>query len=74
MSMPRAELGQDGNCAFALLGENTQDGEVEFVEVANPRDWREVRQASYRALHNLRVRLNNPDITYWIGPSHPYHR
>lgn len=30
----RAELGIDGNCGFALLGENIQDGEAEFVEIA----------------------------------------
>lgn len=29
----RAELGIDGNCGFALLGENIQEGEAEFVEI-----------------------------------------
>lgn len=29
----RAELGIDGNCGFALLGENLQEGECEFVEI-----------------------------------------
>jgi hypothetical protein len=28
MSDQRAELGIDGNCGFALLGENIQDGEA----------------------------------------------
>lgn len=30
----RAELGIDGNCGFALLGPNLQEGEAEFVEIA----------------------------------------
>lgn len=29
----RAQLGIDGNCGFALLGENLQEGESEFVEI-----------------------------------------
>lgn len=29
----RAELGIDGNCGFALLGANIQEGEAEFVEI-----------------------------------------
>lgn len=29
----RAQLGIDGNCGFALLGENLQEGEAEFVEI-----------------------------------------
>jgi hypothetical protein len=29
----RAELGIDGNCCFALIGENLQEGESEFVEI-----------------------------------------
>ena len=30
----RAELGIDGNCGFALIGPNLQEGEAEFVEIA----------------------------------------
>ena len=29
----RAHLGIDGNCGFALLGVNLQEGEAEFVEI-----------------------------------------
>lgn len=29
----RAELGIDGNCGFALIGENLQEGEAEFVQI-----------------------------------------
>jgi hypothetical protein len=75
----RAELGVDGNCAFALLGENIQEGEAEFVEIENIADLspidkaRAERVASFRALDNLRSRLNDQDISYWLGPSHPNH-
>jgi len=30
----RAQLGIDGNCGFALLGPDLQEGEAEFVEIA----------------------------------------
>jgi hypothetical protein len=30
----RAQLGIDGNCGFALLGSDLQEGEAEFVEIA----------------------------------------
>jgi hypothetical protein len=29
----RAELGIDGNCGFALIGADLQEGEAEFVEI-----------------------------------------
>ncbi len=29
----RAQLGIDGNCGFALLGPDIQEGEAEFVEI-----------------------------------------
>lgn len=32
--MERAVIGVDGNCGFALLGENLQEGEVEFQMIA----------------------------------------
>lgn len=34
--MERAELGVDGNRGFALLGDDIQSGEAEFVEIALP--------------------------------------
>ena len=34
--MERAEIGIDGNCGFALLGEDLQVGEAEFVEIKLP--------------------------------------
>ena len=30
----RAQLGIDGNCGFALLGPDLQEGEAEFMEIA----------------------------------------
>ena len=73
MIYDRAELGLDGNAAFALLGEDIQSGEAEFVTVENPENAQEVRSAAYRALANLRVRLEQPNLSYFIGRSHPYH-
>ena len=71
----RAELGIDGTHAFALLGEDLQEGEVEFVEVKligdEPLYVAELR-AARRALANLRLRLGRFDLNYWFGPSHPY--
>ena len=75
----RAELGVDGNCGFALLGENIQEGEAEFVEVVQLKDGYgdyellsvSERRAAKQALVNLRKRLGR-DVNYYFGPSHPY--
>lgn len=73
--MKRALIGVDGNCGFALLGENLQEGESEFVEIEPvevPEGWnksqytpwcRAADRAAGRALHNLRVRLGATDRT-----------
>lgn len=69
----RAELGIDGNCGFALLGPDIQAGEAEFVEIT-PTDRGEYwdqRTAAFEALRRLRARLNKPELSYYIGPSHP---
>lgn len=66
----RAELGVDGNCGFALLGPDLQEGESEFVEIVAPDDG---DIASRKALQKLRDRLGRPDLSYFIGPSHPKH-
>lgn len=72
--MERAELGVDGNAGFALLGENIQEGEVEFEEFAGDiRTSEGVRQAKLainRAFQRLKDRLGRP-ISYCLGPSHP---
>lgn len=70
----RAELGVDGNCGFALLGENIQEGESEFEEFEGDVRTSEGAQnavwAAYRALNRLRRRLGKP-ISYYLGNSHP---
>lgn len=76
--MERAELGMDGNCGFALLGENLQEGEAEFEEVRateenpDPRSIGAQRQAIHRAYMRLKARIDRP-ISYFIGSSHPDH-
>lgn len=78
MKMERAELGIDGNCGFALLGEDLQVGEAEFEEIqGSDPDWsaegvRQAKLAINRAFTRLRTRLGRP-ISYYIGPSHPGH-
>jgi len=80
----RAELGIDGNCGFALIGPNIQEGEAEFVEIptatADPEN-SFVRPkgedaaklwACKEALRRLRTRLNAPNMSYYFGKSHPY--
>lgn len=73
----RAELGIDGNCGFALLGLNLQEGEAEFVEIPSLKSvWWTVHDcqilAAKQALINLRKRLNKPNLSYYFGRSHPY--
>ena len=80
----RAELGIDGNCGYALLGVNIQEGEAEFVEIptaAADKDSSFMRPkgddaaklwACKEALRRLRARLGAPNISYYFGRSHPY--
>jgi ribonuclease HI len=72
--MDRAILSVDGNAGCALLGENLQDGEAEFVVVAarhgEPRHEAEVR-ACWAAFKALKARLNRPDISYAWYPRRP---
>lgn len=76
MKYDRAELGIDGNAGFALLGENIQEGECEFVTVEKGKDEplhiAECRAAT-AAFNKLKDRLNRPSLSYYIGPSHPRH-
>lgn len=55
----RAEVGIDGNCGYALLGPNIQEGESEFVEIKHNDDPNidAERQAWFEALCRLRMRL-----------------
>ena len=83
----RAQLGIDGNCGFALLGKNIQEGEAEFVEITDiplnhPDDniFRSYSDrllsakllAARKAFDALRERLNMPELSFYFGQSHPY--
>lgn len=77
MELQRAQLGIDGDCSFALLGEDIQGGEAEFVEIiGNPpigsAAWyRAADVASRKAYRALQARLPEREFSYYIGPSHP---
>lgn len=83
----RAELGIDGNAAFALLGPDLQEGEAEFVTL--PQETGESGEGSFvvptgddatklrackLALKRLCARLGVDALPYYFGPSHPYGR
>ena len=76
--MIRAELGVDGNCGFALVGENLQEGEAEFEEIRatelnpDPNSDGAKKQAINRAYQRLKDRLDYP-ISYFLGDSYPGH-
>jgi hypothetical protein len=76
-NMERAQLGIDGNCGFALLGVDLQEGAAEFEEIkgsfpVGSGDWiRAADAASKRAFQKLRDRLPDKTFSYYIGPSHP---
>lgn len=86
MENNRAELGVDGNAGFALLGEDLQSGECEFVPIDLPleaskdpnryhhTEWRRAAEkAATKALQKLRERLPDREISYFLGESHPRH-
>lgn len=68
----RAQLGVDGNCGFALLGPDLQEGEAEFVEIQPGREPDNALTACKAALGKLRERLKLPELNYYFGASHPY--
>jgi hypothetical protein len=78
MAIERAELGVDGNCGFALLGANIQEGEAEFEEIRgtelnpDPTSAGAAKQAINRAFARLKARVGRP-ISYFLGESHPDH-
>ena len=73
----RAELGVDGNAGFALLGEDIQAGEAEFItiECDEPKwtsDWHNAaRRAATKAYQALKARLPHRQFSYYLGSSHP---
>ena len=77
---PRAELGIDGDSAFALVGLDLQVGEAEFEKIEgysggplNSVTYRNAKAAIDRAYQRLKDRLDYP-ISYYIGDSHPDNR
>lgn len=84
--MERAELGIDGNAGFALLGEDLQVGESEFVEIGLPveaskdpnryhhSEWcAAAERAATAAYRKLQARLAPREFSYFLGQSHPRH-
>lgn len=84
--MQRAEIGIDGNAGFALLGDDLQSGEAEFVEIALPlaaskdpnryhhSEWVSAAKiAASAAYRKLKARLIEREFSYYLGPSHPDH-
>jgi hypothetical protein len=73
MSIPRAILSVDGDHGCALVGENLQEGEAEFVKVEPRKDEyicdAEVR-ACTQAYRKLKARLPYP-ISYAWYPRKP---
>ncbi len=86
MAIERAELGIDGNAGFALLGEDLQVGEAEFVTIDLPpeaskdpnryhkSEWvSAAKRAATAAYRKLKERLPDREFSYFIGTSHPDH-
>lgn len=84
MELDRAEIGVDGNAGFALLGDDLQSGEAEFVEIALPvsdsknpnryhhSEWcNAAKIAATSAYKKLKARLSDREFSYYLGPSHP---
>ncbi len=65
--MHRAEIGLDGSYAFALIGNNIQDGDSEWEPIKNWPDssYHDERAAAGRALNRLRAR--HPKIGFFLG-------
>ena len=74
----RAELGIDGNCGFALLGPDIQEGEAEFVKFTETSDkayyapLKDKLIACFQAFEKLHERLHLPELSFYFGRSHPY--
>lgn len=65
----RAKVGVDGNCGYALLGADLQEGEAEFVEIKreeNESIYRAERRAWGAALKKLEERLGSGPLRYEV--------
>jgi hypothetical protein len=68
--MRRARIGIDGNCGFAGVGANLQEGTFEFVEIAGV-DRAAQCAAAAAALELLRAKLAPEVLSYELDESHP---
>jgi len=76
------QLGVDGNCGFALLGDDLQSGEAEFVEIDYNHKEGDVMVlgshaemiAAGKAMEALceRLGIDPHRMLFCYGPSHPY--
>jgi len=73
----RALIGIDGNCGFALLGEDLQEGEAEFELIATSEpEWTTAWhiaacRAATVAYRRLKARLELEHLSYELDASHP---
>jgi hypothetical protein len=67
-------IGIDGNCGYALCGDNLQTGQAEFVEIADVKDTESQRAAAIEAFNKLRTRLEREDQTWVEDESLPKHK
>jgi len=69
----RIQIGMDGNAGFALLGDNIQEGQCEFVTTPEPDGERSLFQrecwAATQAYRKLSARTGVR--SYYLDPSHP---
>ncbi len=73
--MQHIELGIDGNCGFALSGDDIQSGEAEFVEITYESSADRLTAelvAMKTALKQLKCRLGEPNLRWYHGLSSPY--
>ncbi len=56
-----AELGIDGNCGFALIGQSLQEGEAEFVEIppVRPEDLPDTHHERFTGESRMALELGN---------------
>jgi hypothetical protein len=72
----RVELGVDGNAGFALLGEDLQSGEAEFVTIdcdspCGSLPWNQAAERAANAAYRALTARLGKRVPYFLGPSHP---
>lgn len=75
MEAKQVELGITGHCAFALLGENMEEGVVELVNFEGNLHTifgiHNAEKAAIEAFRRLKKRLRNENLTFYFGISFP---